>query len=303
MGLEAEHRLATDRERSVKSIQQFATYREFLLATYGNAREGQSNLSLDRYAKKLGLGGSNFKMIVSGRRNLTGHQTLNVARALRMSPLETEYFEALVAFDQAKSAWEKSHYQRRLRRVKSEMKLKHIRVSNQSLLQDSSVLPLLVYLSETQEPGFSFDDLDCQRLARLFKLPERKMRELVTQLQQRDLIKTAGDGRLHFVYDKLANVRAQKEYLKRLLKDAENKIEAEYETTESFFTAYAFSTSDEDLAELKEDLKRMMESHMSRGRANSPGSRIAQACFQVFPVSEKLDEKAAVFSATSQTKL
>lgn len=270
----------------MEPIFRYKSYRDFLGAAYENARKNQTQLSLERYSKKIGLGSSNFKMILSGDRNLTSHHCLQIARALRMSPTEIEYFEALVHHEQAKTSWEKALYSRRLKKTRKELRLQSVRISSRTFLNESVAPALLVYLSDVMKPGMTIRDLDHEKLAKMFKCTSTKVNELLDKFDQEGLIKTNEEGKLHFVFDKLTNTISQKAYLKRVMSEAAEKIESEYERSESYFTAFTFSTSNENLQALRLDLKELMDKHMSRVDASTPSARIAQACFQVFPISE-----------------
>ena len=102
-------------------------------------------------------------------------------------------------------------------------------------------------------------------------------------------MKTNDKGNLHFVFDKLSHVLSQKDYLKECLKEAGNRIEKDYDKEHSFFTAITFSSSDENLQRLRADLQELMEKYMGLGNAGLPSHRLAQANFQVFPISDPVD--------------
>ena len=273
----------------MKSIISFQSYRKFLESFHNETRKNQSSFSIEKYAKSLGIGASNLKMILSGTRNLTNHHALKIARALRMSPIETEYFEALVNFEQSENGWEKTYYRSKLKRQKKMMKTDNLRISNKAFLSDADVPRLLVYLSDTMKSETSVADLDHAKIGKYFGTTPERVRILVTRLEDQGMIERGKDGKIHFVFDKLTNVLAQKNYLKQLMSEAGRRIDFEYEKSDSLYTAFTFSTSDENIQALRADLQSLMEQHMTRVSAAEPNARIAQACFQLFPVSTKLN--------------
>ncbi len=270
----------------MKALHQYQDYRHFLDDVFRTSAKSQG-LNLQRYSEKLGLGTSNFKMILLGQRNLTNRNCLSIASALRMSPAETEYFETLVLFNQSESPSEKAYYSRKLKRFKNQLKTVNVHVASKSFLTDPLVPALMVYLSDNIKPGMPLENVNLEKLGRSFKIKTEKLEALRQKLNEEGIIKIQENGKVHFIFDKLTNIVGQKTYLKKLLQESAAKIESDYKKQDSYFTAFTFSTSDEKLQVLRADLQQLMEKHMSLVSAATDGSLMAQACFQVFPISEK----------------
>lgn len=85
-------------------IFEYLDYREFLQAYYDWAKATQSGFSYRRFSRDAGYSAPNvLKLVIKGERNLTPTSTKRFARAMRLRREEREFFEELVAFDQART--------------------------------------------------------------------------------------------------------------------------------------------------------------------------------------------------------
>jgi uncharacterized protein (TIGR02147 family) len=89
-------------------------YRKFLSDFLAEKLEPQPSPSSRNLALQAGIDPSYFAKVVKGVRNLTPEQSLRIATALRFDAAQTEYFEILVGFNQARGHDAKRLYFERL---------------------------------------------------------------------------------------------------------------------------------------------------------------------------------------------
>ncbi len=96
----------------------YMDYREYLTAYYAKRKASERGYSYAVFSRAAGIQSPNYlKLVMDGTRGLTPQNTLRFAKALSLTPTETEYWENLVAFNQAKAAEQKRHYLMRLAQV------------------------------------------------------------------------------------------------------------------------------------------------------------------------------------------
>jgi uncharacterized protein (TIGR02147 family) len=101
------------------NIYTYSNYREYLKDFYSLKKQEKDGFTYARFSEAAKLGSPNyFKLIADGEKNLTSANIIKFTAALKLSDLESDYFEALVNFNQAKDFMEKEYYQKRLERIK-----------------------------------------------------------------------------------------------------------------------------------------------------------------------------------------
>jgi uncharacterized protein (TIGR02147 family) len=109
---------ATDRSRRSRApvdVFRYRDYREFLAAFYAHAKAG--GMSYRGFARVAGLGAPNYlKLVIDGKRNLSREMAARFAAACRLNAESSEYFELLVAFNQADNDEERNGLHEQLSR-------------------------------------------------------------------------------------------------------------------------------------------------------------------------------------------
>lgn len=267
-------------------IYQYASAQEYLITVFQRLRAGNEVISIEQFAKRIGIGGSTLKMILSGRRKPTIHHVLSFSRAFRLSDDETSYLEALVSKEYARNKWEENYYKQRLKEKEKAIRISTTTVANKELLSDVIALPLLVEILESNS-----STIDSKQLAQKFDTDEVRIRKLIVTFEKYELLQKQEDGQFHIAFDKLNHRILQKKYISNLLSEAAKRVQSEYDSPTSLFVGYAFSAANDSLIQLQIDLKMLMEKYMAAGTPD-PGQRIiAQACFQIFPISKNLSDQ------------
>ena len=88
----------------MESIYGYTDYRKFLLDYYNEKKTANTHFSHRFIAGKLGLKSTgHFSLILKGKANISPDLAAKFCDFLNLRKKETEYFEALVDFGQAKS--------------------------------------------------------------------------------------------------------------------------------------------------------------------------------------------------------
>jgi uncharacterized protein (TIGR02147 family) len=91
-------------------------YRAFLRAYYERRKQEKRGISLRAFSRRVGLRSPNYlKLVMDGQRNLSPELAVRFGEACGLSGEALDYFCALVAHDQAKSASERALHHTRLR--------------------------------------------------------------------------------------------------------------------------------------------------------------------------------------------
>ena len=111
----------------MKSIYQSTSYREYLREYYREKKATTKSFSYQVFARKAKIGSSGFLLhVIKGERNLTKTVLINVAQAMGLDRMETEYFEDLVSFDQAKTQTEKNFYYGKMMAVRQSVQVRSL---------------------------------------------------------------------------------------------------------------------------------------------------------------------------------
>jgi uncharacterized protein (TIGR02147 family) len=97
-------------------VYEYTNYRTFLKDFYLDKKEKKSSFSYQCFAQKAGFKSkASLANITTGRQSLSMSRIYEVARAAGLGKRETEYFDALVRFNEAKTVEEKEFHFARMR--------------------------------------------------------------------------------------------------------------------------------------------------------------------------------------------
>jgi hypothetical protein len=264
------------------AVSDFSSAQDYLISAFDQAKCLDSKVTVQMYAKRLGMGASSLKMILSRKRKPTIRQILTVARSLRLSVSETSYLETLALMDAAQGDWEASYYSKILKVKRQELKLSTLATDQKTLLSDTLALPVLVELLESKPT-----EIDILKLASRFKTTAMVMRNLIEDLQKNEILSKKPDGHFHIVFDKFGHKPLQKKYLQKVLAEASKKIETDFDRKDSLFVNYVINLTPRMMAGLQLDLKQVMLKYMNQEITDQSSRQIAQAGFQVYPITGK----------------
>jgi|WetSurMetagenome_2_1015567.scaffolds.fasta_scaffold140885_1 uncharacterized protein (TIGR02147 family) len=108
-------------------IYQYTDYRKFLEDYFEESKKTCKAFSHQYFARKAGIKSSGFMLhVIKGQRNLTSTVLHKVAHAIGMDASQTEFFEVLVNFNQAKEQRDKDYYLEKLMEKRRLIKTVHL---------------------------------------------------------------------------------------------------------------------------------------------------------------------------------
>lgn len=102
------------------SVFKYSNYRTFLADYYNQRKQENHNFSYKVFSDKAGFCDKGFiHSLINDRRNMSKQSIYRLAQAMGLKPAESDYFENLVAFNQATDLKEQNHYFEKLCQIKN----------------------------------------------------------------------------------------------------------------------------------------------------------------------------------------
>lgn len=99
----------------MKEIYEYTDFRAYLNDYFAERKKNNPHFSHQLFAQKAGIKSTGFVLhVIKNERNLTKPVLLKISRAIGLNPTQTDYFEDLVSFDQAKNQSDKEYYYNRI---------------------------------------------------------------------------------------------------------------------------------------------------------------------------------------------
>jgi uncharacterized protein (TIGR02147 family) len=109
------------------NIYEYLDFRKFLRDFYEENKLQSPTFSFQSFARKAHIASSGFLLhVMKGERNLTRPVMLNVARAMKLTTGQTDYFENLVLFGQAQNQQEKDRSYMKILESRQDMNIKSL---------------------------------------------------------------------------------------------------------------------------------------------------------------------------------
>jgi len=100
-------------------IGEYTDYKKFLQDYYQEARKKNPGFSYRVFTERAGIKSRGFLYnVVQGRRSLSKSNIFALAQAMRLNKFESDYFENLVAFNDAATLKERNHFYEKLSAIK-----------------------------------------------------------------------------------------------------------------------------------------------------------------------------------------
>jgi uncharacterized protein (TIGR02147 family) len=176
---------------ALPSVFDYSDYRHFLRDTYEARKREEPKFSHRYFSLKAGIRSSGFfANVLSGKRNLTTATTLRFAAALRLKKDESDYFQNMVGYCQAKTVEERAFfYEKMIGRMRIDIrKLEEDKFEFYGTWFYSAIRELLFYYPFTG---------DYEALAKLLCPPisTEEARKAIDLLLRLGLISRGKDGR------------------------------------------------------------------------------------------------------------
>ncbi len=268
----------------------YQQYREFLKDYYLDQKKRKTGLTYARFSEIAGLNSPNYlKLVMDGEKNLTSENIVRFAKALKFSDHESDYFEALVHFNQAKKSLEREYYQERMNRLKkrvrgglSERTLEEYEFESISNWLHHAIMVLTNVKGFRESPAWIKE--------RLFNLAsDQEIVSVLERLQQLGLLIRNEEGKL---VQSQRQVRTKPElrrlsvrifYEGRLSRAIQSLKLTEPEERE--LGAYLVGISPKQIPELKKRVREFMKSLNEWALENSSPHQVYALTFCGFPLT------------------
>jgi uncharacterized protein (TIGR02147 family) len=110
----------------MKTVFEYTNYRLFLKEYYEERKE-KDGFTYRDFSKLTGMNSTSWLLhLIKGSKNLSEETVARVAKALKLNKAETEYFQMMVPFTQARTNGVKDHYYQRMLGLKRKLKIAKI---------------------------------------------------------------------------------------------------------------------------------------------------------------------------------
>jgi len=269
------------------SIYNFTSYREFLHDYYKEQKRRNPSFSYQIFANKAGFKAKTFiYKVIKGKKALAKSSTLKIAQAMGLKKRETDYFEAMVNFNNAKSISEKEHYFYNLQSLSKRYEASVIRKNQFSYFNHwyNVVIRELVTILDWNEdykilakavdppitPGQAKNAVKLLlELGMIKKLPSGKYVQADKAITTGELLKS------------LAVYKFQKQFMSLAIESMEkhNKELRDISTL-------TVGITEEGYHKLSDELKNFRRKLIEIVANDEPADRVYHVSFQFFPVSE-----------------
>ncbi|HON10106.1 MAG: TIGR02147 family protein [Fibrobacter sp.] len=273
------------------NIFEYQDFRKYLEAYYQEKKAVSKSFSYRSLSKAAGSAPSFLYHVIEGKRNLTKNSLTKLSNALGHSRRESDYFENLVFFNQAKTIAEKTHYYNRIIEVRKPSNIKVVDRDRFEYYKNW-------YHSVIREVVSIYDFQDDYGKLGAFLIPSitaKQAKESVRLLEKLHFIKKDKSGR-YIQVDKNLEARPslpdsfmfekfQMEMLEVALK-AYNRISI-YERMSSSTT---FSISRETFELFKLKAREFRRELAEIARIDTSEDRVYQLTMNLFPVSHSVND-------------
>jgi uncharacterized protein (TIGR02147 family) len=254
-------------------------YRAYLRDVMTYEKEA-SKATLASVGKLFGISAPALQMVLSGERNLSIHRVHKIARLLKFSPEETEYFEALVLKAQAEDTDESRYYEGKLLRLRQSCDVTRLRISDPLLFSRWYIPALMLYLVEVAQSK----DISSEKLAQVFSLPKAEMEWAFSELKKSGLLAVTAQGNFRIQADKISSTISQKRFLKSFLEECHKRVDIEFKSPDSFFTSETMTLSLTQFRNFVADHRSLVEKYMAT-TVPAEERAVFQSGFFAFPVT------------------
>lgn len=276
---------------ALEHLYDYDDFRKFLNDYFEEQKKLRAAFSHRFFAAKAGFSSSSYCLnVIRGRFNLTPKSIEKIAKAMDFEPLQKDYFEALVQYNQAEqvekreSAWEK------IVQIRKRIEFTHITTREQAYFSKW-------YYPVIRELAVSSDwNGDFMKLARMLdpQITTDEARDAIKNLQEWGLLRKVGNH-----YEETSQMldatqippmalrQIRREYIQHAIGAVERKAKDERFAA---FTTLAMSESSYNYA--TEVLEEARKKIIARAANDSNVEKIYELMVVAFPMSKKVEKEA-----------
>jgi uncharacterized protein (TIGR02147 family) len=274
------------------SVFEYVDYRAFLRDHFAASKSLFPHYSFRFLARRAGFTSSNFlKLVMDGGRNLGPGAVEKVAKALKLTPEESEFFSNLVAMNQAQTVADRN---RAFERVAANRRFRAAKKLDGALFE---------YLTHWFYPAIrelaaraDFQDDPAWVSARIVpKITTKQARTALKTLEKLGLLVRAEGGRLVRGEPSLTTGHEVRSvvipaYHLQMIERAARAVET-FPLDERELASLTVCIKASSLLDLKARIRRFREEFLDRCDSEKDPERVYQLCIQLFPLSAGQREK------------
>lgn len=267
-------------------IYQYTDYRKFLRDYYEKRKKKDKSFSYQRFAGCAGFKTKTFLFnVVKGGKPLSKNRIINLALAMGLNKKETDYFETLVNFNQAKTVKEKDYYYHKLQSGSGKSRTAMLRTSQHEFYSRWYHLAVRELLNILDFRG------DFKALAKSVDPPisVSQAKKSVQLLKELGLVEKLASGRYRqtdkvmTTGDEVVSLAVQK-YHKENLAMALESIDR-HTRDERDISCITCSVSGKGFEKIKSEIQLFRKVLLELIEQDKPADRVCQINFQLFPIS------------------
>lgn len=267
-------------------------FRKFMQDYFEEQKKMRSVFSHRFFAAKAGFSSSSYCLnVIRGRFNLTPKSIEKISKAMDFDPLQKEYFEALVQYNQAQQVDERDQAWKQILQIRKQIEFTHITTREQAYFSKWYYPVIRELAADTQWHG------DYRVLARSLtpQITTEEARDAVKNLLEWGLLRKRDDGRYVQTSQMLdaaeippiALRQIRREYIQHAIGAVESMPKDERFAA---FTTLAMSESSYNYAvEVLEEVRKKI---IARASNDTNVERVYEMMLVAFPMSKKVGKEA-----------
>ena len=287
---------------SIPVLSEYTDFRQYLKDVYDYRRRHESTglraYSYSTFSAAADIKSPNYlKLIIEGRRNLSEEMIVRFAKALRLHRSEINEFQALVRYGQAVEPMERNQHLKGLADIRAQRAFQSGQIEQANWDKVPGWIGWVLYAMAEQR-DVDFDPAALQKLFRA-KAGNEDIRSALKKLfESGDLVKNEETGEVYKARDLIESpqdlpvplirkLQAELIYLgiESLFRDSPKERE---------FGAMTLAMTEEEFNQVRFELRQMrkrLQRDILVKRKSSKGERVFQLNIQLFPVTEKVEER------------
>ena len=267
-------------------------FRKFMQDYFEEQKKMRAVFSHRFFAAKAGFSSSSYCLnVIRGRFNLTPKSIEKISKAMDFEPLQKEYFEALVQYNQAQQVDERDQAWKQILQIRKQIEFTHITTREQAYFSKWYYPVIRELAADTQWHG------DYRVLARSLtpQITTEEARDAVKNLLEWGLLRKLDDGRYVQTSQMLdaaeippiALRQIRREYIQHAIGAVESMPKDERFAA---FTTLAMSESSYNYAvEVLEEARKKI---IARASNDTNVERVYEMMLVAFPMSKKVGKEA-----------
>ena len=267
-------------------------FRKFMQDYFDEQKKLRAVFSHRFFAAKAGFSSSSYCLnVIRGRFNLTPKSIEKISKAMDFEPLQKEYFEALVQYNQAQQVDERDQAWKQILQIRKQIEFTHITTREQAYFSKWYYPVIRELAADTQWHG------DYRVLARSLtpQIATEEARDAVKNLLEWGLLRKLDDGRYVQTSQMLdaaeippiALRQIRREYIQHAIGAVESMPKDERFAA---FTTLAMSESSYNYAvEVLEEARKKI---IARASNDTNVERVYEMMLVAFPMSKKVGKEA-----------